>query len=310
MTIGPLFIPIPRQHCWLISSIVIYPSLFLSILTLPNHDIFTVPHIHSHHFQSSQTITMQALLRLRPNSTSPVGGVESLPNTPPPPFSETLPSPSISVHQPISDLPPTVDFDTLLSKEADEGLQQLHQALATTLESRTIAIDTAASLQNQTKQLESIKDDLDDVHDTLDVVDENVHKLTTGIISFPKRAHGSSRREKTSQKPWKGKLDVAKGKIWGKGNMEKKKNEQIQPVVTKQASYSEFQNEHVRKTLKKQDEYLDETSKVLAELKDLATGMGEQVEKEAEVLEQIDAPYVSSRLKYNTNRIRRSILSK
>lgn len=211
--------------------------------------------------------------------------------------------------------------DATLEAEAERGTKLAEHVLRLTVESREVGAATAQSLHDQTKQLEGVRDILEETGNNLDDVDTNVEKLTKSKVrraaEAPARIFGvTGRKDKSSKGVRKDGLavdDVRKRERIGKQIdhfFGREKQTSVQPVLAHgvpRDDYSDFSNAKVREQLKRQDQVLDETSVQLKELKDLAVDIQNEIEIEAEIVDGIDAPGVTHRIRANHRKLVRAL---
>lgn len=242
-----------------------------------------------------------APFRRRPASPT---AIQILDDSPGAPERNQLPAP------PAQRLPPVpqiamddldeAQLNALLEREAESGTHTAHDVLRTALESRQVATATAEALDAQTKQLEAIADAVLDV-------DANVARAEVTVQKLVK-----SRLRRVAEKPLnvfsrdarKKKRVVERKVVKGKENVDDNV-----VVVAEQDLYEDFENEKVRGELRKQDELLDDAVVVLDDLRGLAIGIGEELEYEAVIVDSIDAPEVTGRIRATNRKIRRKLLS-
>lgn len=195
-----------------------------------------------------------------------------------------------------------------LEAEARRGTAATSNAIATAIEAKHIGVITVQSLEEQTNQLEKVVEDFEVIHSTLDRAENTIEKLTKWKLRR-KLEKPFSRFSKYTQKDGTGEVTSSEKKN-GKSRKDRvdtddsvRENEALQRVD----SYSEYSSEVVRDQLKVQDGHLNELSKELWELKDIANGIGVQIDKEAQVLARIDAAGTTERIGRNTRRLRQGL---
>ena len=191
-----------------------------------------------------------------------------------------------------------------LEREAERGTKLTKGVLSTAVESKQIATETVAVLDEQTRQLENVRDMVHDTHDNLARTEVVIEKLVKWKLRraaerpFVAIAESVNFR-KRGKKGLKG-ADSGKGKGGGE-------KEEMQMEVMRKDSYSDVENVTVRKHLQIQDDHLSETARQIAELRSLAVGMGEQIEYEAHIVASIDVPGLTGRIRDNHGKIRRGL---
>ncbi|PXF42164.1 hypothetical protein BWQ96_08084 [Gracilariopsis chorda] len=216
----------------------------------------------------------------------------------------------------------------LLLHEAEKGLEATKNIRDTAAQSHEVAVATASSLSAQTRQLEGIADQLDEVDNTVDKAGQTVHKLTRNPLRalVEKPFSRSKRREKAVKLSGQSVLpSSSKRSQSSTGDQKEKANkpstwlsrrkEELLGNSTKQGdghlqtvdSYSDIKDDEVKQILRKQDDYLDETAQQLSELQRVALGMNEEIEKQAEIVDSIDAPEITTKIRYNNQKLKRKL---
>lgn len=212
-----------------------------------------------------------------------------------------------------------------LEAEAARGTALAMSALHTTLESKGIALRTAETLQNQNRQLQGIRDTVEETGSALDGIDRTVDKLTKGkirrvaeapVLRLVGDAKGRRQRKRVGNKEtgkgvakegWKsGNTERVGHRLGRRFGQERVVRESVKPIVEPD-EYTEFTNTGVREQLKRQDRVLDETSVQLHELKSLALGIEDEIQTEAEIIDRIDAPTVTNRIRANHRKLLRGL---
>lgn len=182
-------------------------------------------------------------------------------------------------------------------QEARAGTAAARAILSTAHETHAVARHTAEALHRQTAQLETIAGHVRDTDGILAAAERDIEKLTKPFWRRAGRGLRGSARE--SAEMWrkrrvKERVDGDVGRVgmerWGEEDEEYEE-------------YEEF-DEEVRSELRAQDEILDETGVLVEELRVLAVGIGEEVEKEAEIVEGIDVVEVTSRIREGNRKLR------
>lgn len=251
---------------------------------------------------------------------APVSRIESLPSSPPADSRMALFGDRVGS---VAVVDMSVLDDAALEAEAERGTQLAQEALRTALESREVAVATAEKLQEQTRQLEGIRDTVEDTKRNLDGVEGTVEKLTKSKIrrvaeSPIRRIVGGGRKREKGWGKREGKNEAVEGvkkRERSVGRVEQLFGRERGVVVEEVAGadavpeddYNDFENVKVREQLKQQDLFLDETSVQMRELKDLALGIQKEVELEAEIIDEIDAPEVTHRIRTNHRKIVRAL---
>lgn len=246
---------------------------------------------------------------LRP---TPSSALESLPNSP-----TLLDSPAVSI--------PVVAFtivdDNALEAEAARGTHLVEDVLRKTLESKKIAVQTAGSLQSQTRQLKGIQDTIEETSQSLEGVERTVDKLAKGKLrrlaegptlkvvggrmlrrERKKGGEGTNQGGLAKLRETSGRAERFEHRLEQLFGKESVSEEQVGGVIDRD-EYSDFTNMKVRNHLIRQDRVLDETSAQLDELKDLALGIQTEIEQEAQIIHEIDAPEVNRKIRVNHMRL-------
>ncbi|KAI0565841.1 hypothetical protein FGB62_14g240 [Gracilaria domingensis] len=216
---------------------------------------------------------------------------------------------------------------TLLLHEANVGLQDTKTILSTAVQSHHIAEATASSLSAQTGQLEDIAEDLETVEGTVDKAGNTVYQLTRNplraFVEKPlTRRKRRQKRDKSALLSTKEKPDDTSSKSNESENeshsswLARRKEELIPSSMKKgnhgakqtleplEDDYSDFDDD-VKLVLQKQDGYLDQTANQLTELQNLALGINTELDKQAEIVDSIDAPKITAKLRYNNAKLKR-----
>lgn len=263
---------------------------------------------------------------------APSSAIESLPNSP----SDDLDRTALFAdrHESVAVLDMSALDDAALEAEAQRGTKLAEHALRMTLESREIGNATAESLQQQTKQLEGIRDTQEEIGRDLNNVDETVEKLTKSkirrvaeaplrkLVGGGRKVWGkdvSDMSEKNVGVQEKGSRDGGRKDVVRKrervgarvdllfGREKAEPAETVLADAVPEDDYKDFSNVKVREQLKRQDRYLDETSVQLRGLKELAIGIQNEIEIEAEIVDGIDAPEITHRIRTNHRKIVRAL---
>lgn len=216
----------------------------------------------------------------------------------------------------------------LLLQEAKKGLEATKNIRNTAVQSHEVAVATASSLSAQTRQLEGIAEQLDEVDNTVQKAGQTVHKLTRHPLRalVEKPFSRNKRREKAGKSFGQSTLpgspktsessdvdqkeNANKPSTWFSrrkeellGSSAKQKDRHLQ----KADSYSDIKDSEVKQILRSQDNYLDETAQQLSELQRIALGMNDEIEKQAEIVDSIDAPEITTKIRYNNQKLKRKL---
>lgn len=213
--------------------------------------------------------------------------------------------------------------DAALEAEAERGTHLAREALRTAVESREVAGATAEKLKQQTGQLEGIRDTVEDTKRNLDGLEGTVEKLTKSTIRRVAEAPvrkivGGGRKGKKGGKKddtEKERMKNVRRRERSVGRIEQLFGKESAVFVGEAAGadavpeddYKDFGNVKVREQLKQQDCFLDGTSVQLRELKELALGIQKEIELEAEIIDEIEAPEVTQRIRTNHRKIVRAL---
>lgn len=222
----------------------------------------------------------------------------------------------------------TPSAQAVLLQEANIGLDTTTQILATTIQSTQVANETASSLVAQTNQLENIHDDLDEIEVVVGYAERNIENLIRNPLRtlvekpFKRRIkpaklskltpsernslsfdHTNHVEDATSRAGW---LKRQRNQLFvGRSRKSHPHSESDIKQHTQQTdSYSNLYSDDVNQILRKQDQNLDETVKQLNELSAIALGMNEELEKQAEIVDSIDAPLITRKIRFNNNRLK------
>lgn len=195
-----------------------------------------------------------------------------------------------------SPLIPILD-GSALENEALHGTCLAQRALADTLQCKHIATATADVLQYQTNQLEQIHANVTTVHHTLDVAEATIEEL-----KHSKVRRALFRPVKYIKESIDGK-EREQRRIQPKRETDTKRETGMHGGKAEHDEYAEYDNEKVREQLRMQDRYLEQTGVQLEELKELAVGIQQEVEYEAQVVDAIDANAVTARIRRSNRTI-------
>ncbi|CAN8076933.1 unnamed protein product [Agarophyton chilense] len=217
----------------------------------------------------------------------------------------------------------------LLLHEANAGLQGTKTILDTAAHSHHVAVATASSLSAQTRQLEGITEDLDVIDGTVDRAGNTVYKLTRNplraLVEKP-LTHSKKKRNQNHVNPALISAEEDSRGIRSKSDKSEsdpssswlaRRKEELIPRISKKGHrsekrtvevmedhYSDFDDD-VKQILRKQDDHLDQTANQLTELRNLALGINAELGKQAEMVESIDAPKITGKLRYNNAKLKR-----
>lgn len=210
----------------------------------------------------------------------------------------------------------------ILRQEAKKGTEVTKSMLRNVVETREVAVITAEQLENQTRQLEGIYDDVQGCHAHVDGIEVTVEKLKDSkvrrLVKSPFQAVlRRSGQNKSVKKKSEKKLDKAAEERERERTAKKEKEKEKRLKALEDSSknepptantlpdedYSFFTDEEVRKTLKEQDDHLQQVNGILSELKDMANGMNTELNYHNELVNAIDAPELTTRIRNNHRKI-------
>mmetsp|Transcript_11139 Transcript_11139/g.34130 ORF Transcript_11139/g.34130 Transcript_11139/m.34130 type:complete len:264 (+) Transcript_11139:160-951(+) len=208
-------------------------------------------------------------------------------------------------------------------RTATESTQRTERMLKVTTEARDTGIETARELERQTKQLEKIDDDIEEVHDIIDRGEKTVNKMTRRWFS------GSSRAKNKVNKKDANRITELKGdgieSLDLPSDDEGKTNDRDQLFMDKngiqggknggkhraprpkRAGPDAALHEELDQAEDQQDEHLDQMSIMLKEMKGLAGAMDKELQYQTHLVDKVQTGTreVSGRIQSNNQKLKK-----